>query len=112
MAFDRVVLQAKSSQDNRIYFTAHPFYGIDGDTMMYSREHKEGTEMPLWKERMANELWITIPGLRSIYFGNGTIVIQHTNVFSDEEITEAVINIVRPVLEQNLIIQNIEEATQ
>lgn len=70
--------------------------------------HFDDYEMPEYQKRLADALWESLPALHTLFFGNGQITIQHRNVFSDDEIFEAAEQIIRPILEQNQMLNTLD----
>jgi hypothetical protein len=113
LMFNRVVIINKTQQAENIHLAVHPFPFDHWITSMHKKGdygHSFGEEGPEvtseWQQRLADALWDGIPGLDTIFFKNGEITLQHAGVFSDEEIIEGAIAIIKPVLEQNLILSS------
>lgn len=111
--FDKVIIRNRTEQKENIHLSVHPFRSR-GLRMMLGPGHYDetsddykGDSMPEWQRKLADSLWENIPGIQTLFFGNGQITIQHAGVFEDGEITEAAINILRPALETQLLLESL-----
>lgn len=110
MTFNRVVIRDATVHTHNVHISVHPFKRSDGLCMMshkgeYTNDWRE--PMPEWQQRLADMLWDEIPGLSTLFFGNGQITIQHAGVFDDKDIVAAATTILQPVLETQLILESI-----
>ena len=107
--FDHVVIRNRTKQEQNIHLAVHPFMaGEEGIVMMTRRGNYGDADLPEWKQRLADKLWDTLPGLHRLFFLNGEITIQHGGVFEDAEIFEVASAIIRPALEAQLLLASIE----
>lgn len=110
--FNKVVLRNKTEQMCNVHIAAHPFrceYSIKA--MNYKGDYRfflSEETMPEWQQKLADQLWDGIPGLHTLFFTNGNITIQHSGVFDDDDIFEAACEIIRPVLETNKLLNDLE----
>ena len=109
--FNKVAINDVTKQSNNVHLGVHPFYCQEAIRMMEYKGHYghlRQEELPEWKKTLADLLWDTIPGLQALFFRNGGITLQHSGAFSDKKIVEAATQIIRPFLEGELKLQNIQ----
>lgn len=108
--FNKVVVRNVTQQKNNVHLAVHPFF-FNRILMMMNKgdySNHDGSELTDWQKHLADELWNNIPGLSDLFFCNGEITIQHTGIFNDSEIFDAASEIIRPYLEENLTLINME----
>lgn len=112
-AFNTVVIRTQShTGHNNIRLVVHPFHTPNAELymMMYQGQHFDGdsyhTPMPQYMRDLSDQLWQNIPGLNTLFFGNGHITLQHAGVFDDADIIEAATQIMEPILTANLALQS------
>ncbi|KKM96752.1 hypothetical protein LCGC14_1174890 [marine sediment metagenome] len=102
--FNKVVIRDTPKQEGNIHLSVHPFR-VDSIHMMsqrgeYGHDWKE--PIPPWQRLVADALWDSIPGLTTLFFQNGKVTLQHSQVFPDHEIAQAAKEVLTPFLENNL----------
>lgn len=112
MTFNKVVIKNTTQQEENVHLAVHPFKCDKMAMMMgkgdYGTDYfNSGWEMPEYQKKLADQLWEEIPGLHNLFFSNGQITLQHVGLFTDEQIIEAATEIIRPILEQNLLLSDI-----
>lgn len=110
--FNKVVIKNTTQFHHNVWLAVYPFYVAD----MVRMEHKghygydwDTGSISEWQKALADKLWDKLPGLQTIYFDNGEIILQHNGLFSDEEIIAAATEVIQPVLEDNLLLQRFKE---
>ncbi len=116
--FDQVVIKDVTQQARNIHLAVHPFPIANHINMMtrkgdYGHERDFDTKEPVttmaeWQKRLAVAMWDGIPGLSTLFFVNGSITLHHNGVFEDALIIEGATSIIRPALEQELQLRNLE----
>ena len=107
--FDIVVIKRlPQSESGNIHLALHPFHLV-GPEWIRSFKHKgdfdtifDREPLPEWQQKLVDELFESLPGLQTVFFKNGEITLQHSEVFSDDEIVEAATKLLHPVLSINL----------
>lgn len=113
MDFDRVVIKNVTQQKHNVHIAVHPFKSAGLRMMMRPGDYDEtgdeykGAPIPEWQRGLADSLWERIPGLHTLFFGNGQITIQHAGIFDDEDIIEAAAAILQPVLQAQLLLESL-----
>ena len=109
--FNRVVIREQTQHENNIHLAVHPFKTPNATLYLMMTAHNYDSfrkpEMPQYMKDLADKLWNSIPGLSTLFFGNGKITLQHVGVFTDTEIVEAATPIITEVLEANLALENL-----
>lgn len=93
----------RDRQAGNLHINVHPFYLSSLYMLIRRGEYGQPWEEPL-PERLhslVDRLWDNIPGLQTLFLGNGVITIQHAEVFSDEDILELAHASIDPVLQEN-----------
>lgn len=104
--FNRVVIRvinndgSTGSYEGNIHLAVHPFK-CEHFFMMGCKGYYD-VSMPLWQRDLADKLWDEVPGMHTLFFGNGYITVQHHEVFTNAEIIEVAEALIRPVLEAQL----------
>jgi hypothetical protein len=104
--FNRVIVKADTGQSRNIHLAVHPFR-MPRIAMMSMAGMYDYYGVPPAKQPLAERLWSEIPGLRTLFFRNGEITIQHNGLFSDEEIVQAATAIITPHLEEQLSLEQL-----
>ncbi|MAH47252.1 hypothetical protein CMI37_15615 [Candidatus Pacearchaeota archaeon] len=108
--FNQVKYIDQTEQRGNIHIAVHPFR-VEKLAMM-SWKGDYGTfvdEHPLseTQQRLADKLWEEVPGLRTLFFANGQITLQHSQVFNDTEIVESARPFIESVLNANLELETL-----
>lgn len=112
-AFNKVVIKPSDSPRegaHNIWLAVHPLkldYIRGSDRPGDYGRIGNWSDTPQYLKDLIDQLWDTLPGLHHLSFSNGQVVIQHSGAFSDQEITEVAIEIIRPVLEANLSLESL-----
>lgn len=110
--FNEVVVKINPrSQPGNLHIAVHPFKCSRLYMMMWVGDYGDrGFEneglMSEYQKKLADQLWEKIPGMHTMFFMNGEITIQHNELFGEDDIFEAVKAIVKPILEQNLLLMD------
>ena len=107
-----VIIKNITQQETNIHLAVHPFRNTGGIVMMSWKGHYgttigEQEPMAEWKQRLADSLWDDLPGLRTLFFTNGGITLQHGGIFNDDEIIKLAEEIIRPVLETQALLESL-----
>ena len=107
--FDQTVIKiARNSAPGNMHIAVHPM-PLDHLWMLMSKRdryedvYREDEVLPEYLTRLVNDLW-GLPGVRTIFLGNGEITLQHIELFAESEIFEAAKELIEPVLAQNLLL--------
>lgn len=111
--FNKVVIKKSDSYregHHNIWLSVHPLkldYIRSSSHMNDYGRIGDWSDTPQYIKDLMDEMWNKIPGLSYLSFNNGRVVIQHTGAFDDKDIEEVAIDILQPVLEANLALQNL-----
>lgn len=107
--FNRVVIHARYlGEIGRIAIAVHPFAVPRLYIMRGPDDFDAAHEIPTWQREMLNALWHGVPGAEVMYVSNGEVAIHHSQIFSNDELGGAAIDIIRPYLETALKLQQLE----
>ena len=111
--FDKIVIKNRTTHENNIHLAVYPF-PMTGPDWIRSFRYKGDPDTDLgreslvdWQRKCVDQFFEILPGLQAVFLRNGEITLQHSGVFSDEEIVEAASKILRPVLEENLRLERL-----
>ena len=103
---NQVIIKDKSIREGYINLTVHPLY-LDSLFSLTNRGDYGQSEKDLdeYLKPLVDQLWESIPGIKSLYLSNGEIHINHLELFPQKDIMEVAIGIIKPVLESNIELQ-------